>query len=645
MNKTNVLSSGSSGTIYRGWIRSALFLATAGVVLGVGQYVWAAEGPATQAVAADEDGGVYPVEKFTLTYMFERQGVPSIEQLGQTEIVLGRQGTGLVKWREGLEKATFRLSDVSGLGTDKFHLSALKAIAEQVTASLHENGVGGTYVGIDNACIQASNLEDRRSEGDKGMKMLVFVGKVSEVRTVAEGERFKMGDRVNNPANERVKEESPIQTADGKNLIYTKELDSYLNKLNRSSWRKVDASLAAGERDGEVTLDYRIAESKPWSAYVQLSNTGTKSTNLWRERVGFIHNDLTNVGDTLSVDFITGNFDESNAVMASYERPIWGMGLRGRVYGAWSQYDASEVGVSMQNFTGEEWTLGAEMIGWVATERDWSADVMAGLRFKDTTTTNDSTEIEGEGEFVVPYIGMRLDQQGETSSFNTTIKLEAGHVSDFSTRTGSVDQNNGNGLGRLNLDDNWVALIGEASKSFYLEPLFDPKGFSTLAHEVLATGRAQWTLDSRLAPQEQMVAGGIYSVRGYPESLVAGDSVIMGSLEYRFHLPRALGVGEATKIMGSPFHVRPSRPFARPDWDLVFKAFIDAAHVVQNSRETYENNYDLLSAGVGVEWMIKQNVSLRVDYGMALKGVDLGEGGGGVDRGDSRLHVVLTFIY
>lgn len=53
------------------------------------------------------------------------------------------------------------------------------------------------------------------------------------------------------------------------------------------------------------------------------------------------------------------------------------MGLRGRVYGAWSQYDASEVGVSMQNFTGEEWTLGAEMIGWVATERDWSADVMA----------------------------------------------------------------------------------------------------------------------------------------------------------------------------------------------------------------------------------------------------------------------------
>jgi hypothetical protein len=127
---------------------------------------------------------------------------------------------------------------------------------------------------------------------------------------------------------------------------------------------------------------------------------------------------------------------------------------------------------------------------------------------------------------------------------------------------------------------------------------------------------------------------------------VAGDSAIIATAEYRFHVPRALGIqAEPSQVFGKPFHWRPARPGGRADWDLILKAFIDGGRIVQNDALQFERNYSLLSTGVGMELMLKQNITLRLDYGVVLRDLDLDDQGSGPDRGDSRLHVVFTLLY
>ena len=108
-------------------------------------------------------------------------------------------------------------------------------------------------------------------------------------------------------------------------------------------------------------------------------------------------------------------------------------------------------------------------------------------------------------------------------------------------------------------------------------------GSQTLANEVAASVRGQYAFRRRLIPNEEEVAGGMFSVRGYPESITAGDNAVIASLEYRFHLPRTFQVSEPGHIgqrpigmFGKDFRWAPQQSFGRADWDLIFNGFIDA---------------------------------------------------------------------
>jgi hemolysin activation/secretion protein len=154
--------------------------------------------------------------------------------------------------------------------------------------------------------------------------------------------------------------------------------------------------------------------------------------------------------------------------------------------------------------------------------------------------------------------------------------------------------------------------------------------------------RGQTAFGSRLIPQMQQTAGGLYTVRGYPESLVAGDTVYIGSLEYRFHLPKVLGVEpQPREVMGGPFRFAPQFPYGSADWDLVPRVFVDAAHVSSNSgggfsAEAHEN---LLSTGVGLDLSIKRNLQFSVDWGWALQEAR------SYDRGEERVHFNFVVLY
>jgi hemolysin activation/secretion protein len=213
-------------------------------------------------------------------------------------------------------------------------------------------------------------------------------------------------------------------------------------------------------------------------------------------------------------------------------------------------------------------------------------------------------------------------------------------------------------LGRSQPDAHFERLRWNATLSFFLEPIVlyrrgwgDPGApqRSTLAHEVVLNTRGQWSFGDRLLPQFQQIAGGLYTVRGYDQSVVAGDGAVIGSIEYRLHLARLLDPGAEPielPVLG-PFQVWPRTVFTRPDWDLVLKAFVDGARTYETRTDepsivnATEDRESLLAYGVGVEVQFMRYLRAGVD--IAWPRSKLSDDSTGSD--DPEIHAVATFMF
>lgn len=575
-----------------------------------------------------------------------------------TPLVLGIVDGAFTSPDRAKQKVRVRLKDLAYPTPAPFHVSGIASILRQVADHLNQMGLIAVLPHIDPAQIEEvkkegapTEFKDNRPADDKNLRLVVQLGVVTGVRTIGSGDRVPSEGRINAEQHEKIRFDSPVWPAERsdqtarKDVVRKDLLDEYVFRLNRYPGRRVDVAVSQADVPGGITLDYLVSETKPWTIYAQASNTGTKQTNEWRERFGFVHNQLTGHDDTLTLDYITSGFDgTSNALIGTYEAPIPGLDrVRGRVYGSYSDFVASDVGQTTNRFNGQQATGGAELIVNVWQHRDWFGDVFAGGRYEHIHTVNQTAGTEGTADFGLPYLGARVEQVTDTTSLSASSTISYGFT--------GASQDELNALGRLDADGDFTVLELSGNFSFYLEPLLFPDLFkggqqagkpqAKLANEIALSGRGQTSFGSRLIPQHEEVAGGVYSVRGYPESVVAGDNVIIGSAEYRWHLPRALDIQPTpARVFGNPFRFAPDRPLGRPDWDLIFKGFVDAAQVVNNGRQSFENDETLVGTGLGIELQLKQNINLQAYWGVALTDVK-----GEVDAGDNRFHFVFTVLY
>jgi outer membrane protein assembly factor BamA len=268
---------------------------------------------------------------------------------------------------------------------------------------------------------------------------------------------------------------------------------------------------------------------------------------------------------------------------------------------------------------------------------------VGGVRFANHEVDNAFAFVSGEENFVVPYIGARLERNTVEAQTNASVLF------DINPNITDVPDDDLNTLGRLFADNEWYTLRWDAQQTFFLEPLLNRQAWadpstpesSTLAHEVALRFRGQYALDKRLIPQEEQVAGGYYTVRGYPESVAVGDTVLLGTVEYRFHLPRALKFNEQPiELFNEPFRVVPQQPYGDADWDLILRAFFDIGRTINSERLSFERNETLIGAGVGVEFAFKINVNVRLDWGFALEDVE-----DEVSAGSSQVHIVTSIFF
>ena len=613
--------------------------------------------PIEQFEIDDEIDGTTPFEMTGFEFSFPKPhpDLPSPEALGDVTVRLIRTPTGFVA-REGKGKLV-RLGDLGSSVPDRLYYSAFEASLSAVLQSFRSDSIVGVLVTPDPdkgiGPDEVDRYYDERSEyGVTTLPILVYVPQVTRLKTIASGDRISTEDRLDSPKHSRIKRGSPLQPGDGEMpnaLLRFEPLNTYAFQQSRHPGRRVDVAIADGsipgepETQGNAEVQYLVQEIKPWTIYAQFSNTGTEQTDQFRERVGFVNNQLLGFDDIFSIDYITSNLRESHALVASYDIPLSDDGrLRAKASGEWSEYRASDVGVADERFEGRTYGFGGELRYNFLQVNDFFMDVYGGGKYRDIEVTNIGlTDGTGQEEVFVFDVGVRA----ERVRANYSIFAEVGLEISANGLTGA-NETDLERLGRLNPDEDWTTLHWDIDHSFYLDGVGSWNSSNRqLVHEIATRFSGQYAFNNRLIPNYQTVGGGLYTVRGYRESVVAGDSGLFASLEYRFHLPKALPAGDqSVNVFGNSYRVRTDTEGLAPDWDFILKAFFDVGYVENSRALGFETEESLMGTGLGAELRLAGNLSFRTDWGFVLDEI-------GSDTptpttvGTQRWHFVFTLLY
>ncbi len=622
-------------------------------------------GVSTEPVSVDANW--YGVSEFVFEYKYNgKTSLPSLDELAALEIELYEQAKGYTGDKTG-ERMLVTLSSLSMLEKHSYHLTAIKSIQDQIVKYFNREGIGGVVVMPVSGQIDMTTLADMRKGADTGpqpFKIEIWVARVTAVTVQnvnfepekqSEPNQVNVGTKLSDSLA-RIKKYSPIcKSGDntdvetvGSDILKTGELEDYLYRLNRHPGRRVDVAVGPGGNPGDVELDYNVRTNKPWLAYMQLSNAGSKDTDDFRQRYGFMNNQLTGDDDIFNLDYMTTDFQTVQSLSMSYDRPWYdSRDVRVRFWLSWSDYLSSEIG-SESYFSGEEKTAGFELRDNIYQNKRLFIDHFAGLRLSNYNIENYITEgsvLRADETMLIPRLGYRLEH-------DSGIRRSFGELM-FEGNVAGNDSSAMQNFGRLAAESNWYKLSWNFSHSFYLEPLLDPEGWrdittpksSTLAHELAFSTSGQWTQD-RLIPQEKQSVGGLYSVRGYRQGFVSGDTVITASGEYRYHIPRGFDLAKPVTmpVFGNKFRWAPEQVYGLPDWDLVFRFFIDSAMVCNNDKRANEDDYSLLSSGAGLELQLSRYFSIRFDLGVPLL-KDRNTNGDEVEVGDPQVHISGMIAY
>lgn len=540
---------------------------------------------------------------------------------------------------------------------ERISIGGLQSVMEAVLATLQSRTAvaGGGLMGV---FVDAAEGQLDMSLGgveiaprpDGVFRIKVVPGIVGDLRAVAAGDRVEPEKRIDPQIRrfDRVKARSPFQPDDPtRQVLRAETLRNYLDRASRQPNRRVDAAVTppppaepgSEESASTLGLDYIVTENKPWTVFVQGSNTGTEATGEWVTRVGFLHSDLLGNDEILAVEYFTNNVGESNFVNAYFDAPVGDSDrLRWKVLGGWYQYTASDVGFLRAKFEGESPFAAAELSANVFQSGKFFLDLVGGFNWTYVDVFNGITRQSGTENFFIPYFGLRAQRNARDANTDLSVFVNLG----FGASESQADLNR---LGRLFPDQDFQLLRWNLAQSFYLDPLFHSAAdlpTATLAHELFFRFGGQYAFDNRLVPQFMGVAGGLYTVRGYPQSEVSGDNLILATAEYRLHLAQLFGVDPKPQPimgLGDPFRLRPQYGYGPTDWDLIVRGFVDFGYTSNSRPLSYEFDSTLIGVGVGVQLQVLRNLDLRLDLGFPLRDVQ------GTTIPSSQLYFVGTLSF
>lgn len=373
-------------------------------------------------------------------------------------------------------------------------------------------------------------------------------------------------------------------------------IDAQIQLANENPAKQVAVLLEAGERQGEVDAHITVTEAAAQRWNVSLDNTGNAATGRLRANLGYLHSALWDLDHQVSLQFqFAPEKLRSVAVYSlSYRVPFYSQGLTLDAFGAYSNVDGGSTGTAAGplQFSGQGEVFGARLTKYLPRMGEVDQRVVFGL---DRRAYINACNIGG-----LP--GGACGTAGESVTVHP-VSLEYTVQQSGDRPAGanvSLIRNLALG-GRYGSDADFDAARAGATRK-YTSMRFNLFGGALVARQWQAQVRiaGQFTRDA-LVSGEQFGLGGAYSVRGFEEREMLGDSGVSGSAE--IYAP------QFAKSEGEAFD------------SLLVLAFVDGGQVRNRLGAPcrgVSTNCELLSIGTGLR-MTAGRFQFRLDLAKALR--------------------------
>ena len=548
----------------------------------------------------------YPVSKISFRYGQDHQALPNLNIINETTLTLRSTGDDIV------------LADLmrGATGVLKMDDRDLYDLAEIPVHLLKDKGFDGVIAFPNPKMIDPVSGQDMREAGDNSLEIVVWCSILDEIIVEGKGlqikERERLEQRINQFVDEQALKDEPVRTG----------LVEYISDIADHPSRVSRVVLSAGKEPGTVRAVVQAKRNEKPNFSLSTSNSGSEATGKWLFNFAARTDQLSGRDDQVNLGYTISNTGERHSLNGAYYIPlvnpeftILGIGV------GYSSYDASTFAVTTVDFEGDNLYLDLSLSGKpnLFLGDNLSSKVEFGLRMENVSAFNSLFGNSADVTMLTPRVGFSLDSKG-TYRVGKTMASLFGNMS-------SIDEGEREALGGFEATDRYARLQLSHTETFFLgkwiEDTFNKAPGEYFSRQLLSI-RAQ--LDFALSgkrhlPHHQFIAGGTGSVRGYPESPVAGDSGQLLSVEYQI-----------------PFYYF-SDSYGQADLPWTVGAFIDWARVGVNDPLFFESDHNLLGIGVGVQILLPRGLYARFDLAKPLR--ELKVGGNvidGTESSDYRVH-------
>lgn len=338
----------------------------------------------------------------------------------------------------------------------------------------------------------------------KVVKLNVTEGKVGRLR-IKDSDYYSLG-RIKQVASSMKEGEVP----------HFPTVQEDLAKLNRTADRRVTPVMKAGKKFGTVDVELKVEDNIPLHASLELNDRYSQDTSRWRLGGSLRYDNLWQRDHSLSVNFLTApqNTDEVKVFSANYLARFDSTDALLAVYGVRSKSDVSTVGGI--NILGDGTILGARLIKPLPSLNNYFHSLSLGVDYKDFGQT---LKFGTTSESPITYAPLSASYTGTWQAETSVTQLTTGV--NFGLRGFVADEAEFENKRQGAKPNFFVAKL----------ELQHTKNFANGA-QGMAKIDGQFT-GSPLISNEQYLAGGLDTVRGYLESQASGDRAIHGTLEIR----------------------------------------------------------------------------------------------------------------
>ena len=399
----------------------------------------------------------------------------------------------------------------------------------------------------------------------KVVKLNVTEGKISKLR-IKDSHYFSLG---------RIKELAP-SVKEGE-VPYFPAVQQDVARLNRTGDRLVTPVLKAGKAFGTVDVELKVEDKLPLHANLELNNRYSQNTTKLRLGGSIRYDNLWQREHSLSLSFQISpqNVDEVKVISANYLMRFDDSDMLLALYGVGSKSNVATVGDI--NVLGEGTILGVRLIKPLPALDDFYHSISLGLDYKNFG----QTVLFGGGiESPITYMPV-------SASYNSTLqksnnKTQVNASVNFGLRGLVADEVEFENK-RLGAKPNFFVAKADVEHTHTL-----PKGFEGyIKLDGFFSG-------SPLISNEQYLAGGVESVRGYLEAEDSADQAVHSTIE--LHSPEL---------------------FKNQAWLQSFKlaAFYDIARI-----KTLDAGSTVLAGtGLGIRVKAMKNINFDLDLALPLK--------------------------